>query len=779
MADITAELTPTEFGGAEKVPFVYEQEGTVLRIDTAEPDRTMHNMLFNKNYLTMIDQCNIGSGKHMSEAGYNCRIVQGERYVYVRDADSGEFFSIGYGPIYKDYERYCTKAGRNFQVVENVTDGIEAVWRMYVPSNDDPVEVWDVRLRNTGDQPRNMQLFTYVPMNCDGEDLYSGELPRIAEYLPEQRAIFVQMDAPVYWEKYDLPWHNGFIAVNREPQGWDASLSAVIGRHRSVINPVVVDEGQCKNTKSAMFSPVGTIQVDMQLAAGGADEVRFVVGACDKVDMIESLRKRYEGGSLDADPNFDALVAAQDKLGSAIQVSTPDDKLNQMINIWLPKQIEYGVDWTRWGFKGYRDIIQQCQGAVAQMPEAALKQLLKACAHQYESGFGLRGWQPIDDLRYADSSQWMIGAFHEYLAETGDFDALETVVPYYDQGEATVYGHLRQSLVRLREDRGAHNLNLVFYGDWNDSLTGVCREGRGESIWLSMAFCRSCLLLADVAEKIGKTDDAAEYRLWQKEMAEAINEHAWDGEWYLCALDDYANPIGSQQNEEGKIFLNMQSWAQLGKVVTEERWEQSWESVTEMLDSGWGLMLNWPVYTKFVKNVGRLSIIRPGAAENASVYTHGNAFMLLALLERGMADEAYELWTAVQPGNPNRPVLNQPNIFFNGYYGPDNENRVGMGEHAWTTGSAPWMYQCVTEFMLGVRRTLDGLVVRPCLPSAWETVSVQRIYRGTSYDIRIDNSGRKAGAAIASFTVDGAVHDPAQPLPMDGASHAVEVVLEG
>ena len=142
-----------------------------------------------------------------------------------------------------------------------------------------------------------------------------------------------------------------------------------------------------------------------------------------------------------------------------------------------------------------------------------------------------------------------------------------------------------------------------------------------------------------------------------------------------------------------------------------------------------------------------------------------------------MADEAYDLWQSVQPGNPERPVLNQPNVFFNGYYGPDSENRVGMGEHSWTTGSAPWMYQCVTEHMLGIRRTLGGMVIKPCMPSAWDEASVHRVYRGTTYDIRIVNAGKKAGAAVATIIIDGAPHDPAQPLPLDGASHSVEVIL--
>jgi len=775
------EIVPVEFGGSvEKVPFTYEADGVALRIETPEPDRTMHNMLYNTNYLTMLDQNNRGMAKHMSKAGRTCRIVQSDRFLYVRDAETGEYFSVGFAPVYKEYTSYSCSGGLNYQTVTNVTDDIEATWRIYVPAGDDPVEVWDVRLRNVGDKARKLQLFSYVPMNCDGEDLYCGELHRIAEYLPEQQAIFVCMDAPKYMDDVDLPWHNGFIAVNREPQGWDASLGSVIGGRRTTRDPQVVTNGACTGSKAAMFSPVGTFQLDIELEAGAQDDSRFVIGACDAVPMLSELKSKYlAAGSLDSDVHFDALQKAEKELAVNFQIETPDPILDKMINVWSPKQIDYGVVWTRWGFKGYRDIIQQCQGAVIQTPEAALEQLIKACEHQYESGFGLRGWHPVDTLRYADSSQWMIGAFSEYLAETGNFDVLDRVVPFFDQGEATVYEHLRRALVRLREDRGAHNLNLVFFGDWNDSLTGVCREGRGESVWLSMAFCRSCLLLADVAEFAGKADDAADYRLWQKEMAEAINEHAWDGDWYICALDDDANPIGSDQNDEGKIFLNMQSWAQLGGIVPEGRWEESWKQVQDKLDSKWGLMLNWPAYTKYVHNVGRLSSIRPGAAENASVYTHGNAFMLLALLERGMADEAYELWNNVQPGNPERPVLNQPNVFFNGYYGPDSENRAGMGEHAWTTGSVPWMYQCVTEYMLGVRRTFAGIVVKPCMPSAWDKAAVTRIYRGTTYNISIANPAKKAGAAVATITVDGAAHDANAPLPIDGGTHEVVVTLEG
>jgi cellobiose phosphorylase len=262
-------------------------------------------------------------------------------------------------------------------------------------------------------------------------------------------------------------------------------------------------------------------------------------------------------------------------------------------------------------------------------------------------------------------------------------------------------------------------------------------------------------------------------------MAAAINAHAWDGRWYLCALDDDGQPIGSRHNEEGRIFLNMQSWAQLGRVADDDRFKAAWAACREHLDSGWGLMLNWPTYTKPQANVGRLSYLRPGICENGSVYTHGNAFMILALLERGMADDALRVWQDIAPGNLARPTATQPNIFANGYFGPDNDIEVGRAEHMWVTGSASWMFMLMVEHMLGLRRGYDGLRVQPCLPSTWDKAAITRTYRGTTYRVSIVNPGRVQAAAVRSVTVDGREHPIGAVLPLDGGEHDVRVVLAG
>jgi len=760
------------------VSFTYAKDGKELWCDTPEPPRRFDNILYNRAYFTMIDHFGWGRAFHMTDAGYVNNVIAQERIIYVRDDETGEYFSVGYKPIYRDCESYRCGSGFGYQVIENTTDGLAVTWRIYVPAGDDPVEVWDVRVANAAGRPRKVSVFTELEMQCSGVDLYGGSLYRIARYLPHLNAIFVLQDAPRH-EEIDFPFHNGFLAAAQKCDTWDANLEKFIGPRRTLREPLAVEQGKCEGNFASMWTPTCTMHFRLDLPAGGAKGLRMVVGACSHEDSISRLSAKYLHGGLEDDEQFDALAAERAEMMRNIQVETPDESVNTMINLWVKQQVHEGATWVRWGYKGYRDIVQQAQGVITQDAPLARRDLLNACRHQYNDGFALRGWHPLDPMRYSDSAQWMISTATEYVKETGELGLLDETVPYLDDGEGTVYEHLMKAMERLHTDRGPHGMCLAFFGDWNDSLTGVCKEGKGESVWMSMAFCRCALLMQELAERLGRPDDAKLMAAWHEEMSKAINTHAWDGEWYICALDDDGEPIGSSKNDEGKIFLNMQSWAQLGGIVSDERWEKAWSACLERLDTGWGFMLNWPTYTKPRSNIGRLSYMRPGICENGSVYTHGNAFLLLALLERGLADESLKLWRDVHPGNPARPIACQPNVFINGYLGPDSDIAPGNAEHAWVTGSAAWMFFSVVEYMLGLRRGYDGLTVRPCMPSEWKTASIRRIFRGTTYDVRIENPAGIANAPVAQINVDGDSHPIDQPLPIDGGEHQVLVRLQG
>jgi len=761
--------------GREK--YTYGSEGREIWLETAEPVRNFDNMLYNKSYFMMIDQCGNGNAKHMVDPGYINNVVADERILYVRDDQTGEYFSVGFGPVYKEYESYRCTSGLNYQVIENVTDGLKVTWRIFVPAGADPVEIWDIRVENMGSGKRQVSLISSVEMNCDGVDTYGGPMFRYANYYPESNAIFIKADAEKFTE-IDFPLHNGFITTDRRCDFWQGNKRKFVGQRRSLRNPIEVERGELGCDCASMWTPTGGFQFRFELKSGENADTRFLLGACDRLAKVGEFREKYIDGSLDGCRVFDALRQARAEVMRNIEVETPDDSINRMLNVWGKQQSHYLATWCRWGYKGYRDIVQMSQGVLYWDVDLARTNLLQALGHQYSDGFALRGWNPLDPMRYVDCASWLIPAISEYVKETGDFDFLDTEVEYLDQGQASVYEHLMQTMQRLHTDRGADGMCLTFFGDWNDSLTGLCRDDRGQSVWMSMAFCRCALIMEELAGYLGRKKDVELMRRWHKQMAEAINEHGWDGRWYLRARDDEGAPIGSAKNEEGKIFLNTQSWASLGGICSDERWEQCIEAVDKYLESGWGTILNWPCYKKPVANVGRLSYLRPGICENGSVYTHGAAFLYLAFLERGMADRALKLWRDIHPGNPNRPVACQPNVFANGFDGPETDILPGMAQHMWTTGSASWLIGCTIENMLGLRRGYDGIRIKPCLPSEWDKVRIRRTYRRTTYDVTLTKPAGKECTVVKRIKVDGTDHPVDEVLPIDGREHNVEVEVD-
>lgn len=759
--------------------YEFLNNGKECWLGTHKPPSPFLNVLYNSNYFTIIDQHMFGKGSHMVDEGYVLEIVNKERIIYIRDDETGEYWAANWNPIFdQEPEAYRCGSGLGYQIIENVKNGIKCTWRIFVPAGADPLEIWDCRIENISGRPRRISTFTFNIMFMNGTDLYGGALYRFAEFKDELNGIFVLQDAQRH-EDIDFPFHNAYFVTDRQPDSWDANLEFLLGDPwHTIANPKCVVEGICEKNTAPLWSPCGTLHFKYEIPPDGKEDFRVLVGACDREPMVKKMLDKYLKGNLDNCVMFDALTAERTAMTSNNHLETPEKSINIMLNTWVKEQIHFGATWCRWGYKGYRDIVQQAQGVCSYDPQLSRKQLKRAFEHQYGDGFALRGWHPLDPMRYVDSAQWTISATTEYIKETGDFAFLDEVIAFLDEGDAGVYEHMMRAMNRLHEDRGPHNMCLAFFGDWNDSLTGVCKDGKGESVWMSQAFCRCALLMQELAEYLNKKEDAELMAAWHKEMKDAINTSAWDGNWYLCALDDHGEAIGSVQNEYGKIYLNMQSWAQLGKVCDAEKWEKSFANVEKYLNPGIGLVLNWPAYRKPQSNVGRLSYCRPGVAENGSIYTHGNAFMLLALLERGMADRALQCWREIIPENSQRTEFTpQPNVFYNGYNGPEMEYRPGAPCFSWITGSAVWMLQAVIENMLGVRRTYNGLMIQPCFPSSWPVAKISRTYRGTNYNIIIKNPSGTENPPVREIKIDGKFHPVDQSLPMDDNDHQVEVIL--
>ncbi|MDD5708686.1 MAG: hypothetical protein PHR35_22450, partial [Kiritimatiellae bacterium] len=332
----------------------------------------------------------------------------------------------------------------------------------------------------------------------------------------------------------------------------------------------------------------------------------------------------------------------------------------------------------------------------------------------------------------------IVYALEKYLKESGDFDLLEERIPYVDEKQPdTVFGHACRAMVYLWKTRGAHGLCLLGCGDWLDSLNNAGVKGKGESVWLSIAFCYALREMEHIAQRIGQRAKAGAFSRRRAAMADIVNRRGWDGNWYLMAFSDEGVTIGSARNKDGgKMFLNPQSWAVLADVADPVRTRKAMEACEERLRFEIGYLCFAPMYSRYDESVGRISL---WPSEGGSVYTHAATFKIAADCKLGEGDRAWETLRRIVPASGVVSVevtSAEPMAIPNAYMGPQWPQPGATYQGLWTA-SADWVLQIMVEEMFGAKADYDGLVIAPCLPSAMTEARVERHFRGSVYDIRI------------------------------------------
>jgi cellobiose phosphorylase len=503
------------------------------------------------------------------------------------------------------------------------------------------------------------------------------------------------------------------------------------------------------------------------------ESIEFVNGLTDSPAKAAVLCQRFAGTARQALAAVNEAALARHECNT---VETPDPQFDRLVNDWLKQQSLFGATWCRWGYMGYRDIVQHGMGVCSFAPERTRGILLEACAHMKRDGMALRGWNPVDTKPYSDSTLWLVYTLSAYLKETGDFGLLAETVPWFDGGEASLLEHIETALQTLEDNKGAHGLCLIRFGDWNDSLTNIGREGKGESVWLSMAYVHAMDLLAELFTYRMDENRAYAYAQRAEVMRDALRGEAWDGEWFVRCFDDRGEPVGSARNDEGKIFLNTQSWALITGIADEAQREKLLRACREHLLTPCGYRLLYPPYLKRNDHIGRISYLEPGICENGTVYSHVNAFFFLAQLKQGMGDEAYETFRRLSPGYAETPDSPKqaipPYIYANAYYAPEHRNNALQAEFTWVTGSVAWWLESAMEHLLGVQRGYCGLSINPTLPMSWDHASLRRTFRGKQFHIHINRTGKR------SLALNG-IPLPAFAIPLEDCTHTniIEVTL--
>lgn len=801
------------------------REYVITRPDTPLP---WINYLGNQDYFGLISNTAGGYSfyrdarlRRLTRYRYNnVPTDTGGRYLYLRDDETGLFWSPTWQPTRQSLDEYECRHGIGYTNIHSSYAGIRAAITYFVPL-DETLEIWRLSLTNLSSRPRTLSLFSALEFALwdawDDATNYQRNF-NIGEVEVEDGVIYHKTE---YRERRD---HFAYFACSHPLAGFDTQREAFLGPYRGWDNPQVVEAGRATNTIAHGWAPIGCHHVRLQLEAGATEEVIFILGYQEnpreeKFDPPESscVNKRrvrarlayyLQPGHVDA--ALVELAAYWDGLLRRFTVETPDPDTNRMVNIWNAYQCMVTFNLSRSASfyesgvgrgMGFRDSSQDLLGFVHMVPERARQRLLDLAATQLEDGGAYHQYQPLtrrgNDAvggNFNDDPLWLVLAVVAYLKETADYSVLDEPVPFDNQpgSEVPLYEHLRRSIDYTLNNRGPHGLPLIGRADWNDCLnlntfsaepgqsfqTATTRDGKvAESVFIAGMFVLAAQEMAALAGRLGRAEEAACYRQWAGDMAAAVAEHGWDGAWFLRAYDAFGRPVGSHTNEEGQIYVEPQGFCVMAGLGREDgRAGQALDSVRERLATEHGILLHQPAYTRYRLHLGEISSYPPGYKENASVFCHTNPWIMIAEAQLGHGDQAYDYYRRINPSARERLSeihRCEPYVYAQTIAGRDAPT-YGEAKNSWLTGTAAWNYVAITQWILGIRPTYDGLEIAPVFPRWWEGFRATRTFRGVIYEIEVRRAGpgNEVALLVDGQPVDGAV----VPLPPPGTTRvAVQV----
>jgi cellobiose phosphorylase len=748
----------------------------------------------------------------------------GGRYVYLRDDDSGEYWSPTWQPTQHQLDSYECRHGLSYTQITSSRLGLNAQILYFVPLNE-TLEIWRLRVSNERGTPASLSVFSSVEF-C----LWDAADDQ-ANFQRNYSTGEVEVDAGViyhrteYRERRD---HFAYFACSEPLAGFDTQREAFLGPYRGWDRPRAVERGESSNSVAHGWSPHGSHHVRLALAPGETKEVIFLLGYGEnpreaKFDPpgsgilnksgVRPVISRWLQPQQVAD-GFRRLRESWSSLLSKIQVETPDTDTNRMVNIWNPYQCMVTFEMSRsvslfesgiGRGMGFRDSNQDLLGFVHMAPHRARARIIDLASTQLATGGAYHQYQPLtkrgnNDIGsgFNDDPLWLVLGVAAYLKETGDFSILDERVPYDNApgSAAPLQQHLERSVHYTLDRRGPHGLPLIGRADWNDCLNLNCfsetpgepfqttankEGGVAESVFIAALFVLAARELGDIAERRGLASDATTYRAEAAKMTGAIIEHAWDGAWFRRAYDYFGNVVGSSDNEEGRIFIEPQGMCVLSGIGTGDGMAaRALDSVREHLATPHGIVLLHPAYTRYHPELGEISSYPPGYKENAGVFCHTNPWVMIAETMVGRGDAAFDYYKRINPSA--REELSdvhrcEPYVYAQMIAGKDAPTH-GEAKNSWLTGTAAWNFAAITQWILGIRAEYDGLRIDPVLPGGWPGFTAIRRYRGATYEIRVRNAAGGNGR-VTRLLVDGEpVEGTLVPLARPGAAVTVEAVTE-
>lgn len=747
----------------------FSKDGKEFIITNQQTPTPWINYIYNGSYFATISNNGGGISYHKNPlhgriTRYRINDVPPDRpgkYIYIRDNDTNEIWSLTWQPVGKNLSAYKAIHGFGYTEIQAEVSNIKSSVTYFVPQNDDR-EIWKSILKNTSDKKRSLSVFGYVEFalghgmvdlinQCDDQHFNRVHFDKDVNSLFATKTYWVtnnngtQQQENQEWDQWT------YFTVNHPIVKYETIREKFIGLYRSESNPEAIETGNLTSKDTDFGNAVGAIQVDIELEPGESKDLIFSLGIIEKEKFEEQKNqkpslfndvKTVESALAEVKENWDVIFQHS-------RVETPDKNINTFMNYWIQYQAKVAFDVGRvasyyyWGISrgfGFRDTAQDVIAVTISNPEKAYDRIMflakqiftdgRVYHHFYNDGNG-------ELTKHSDDPLWFILAVTEYIKETGNFSILDETTTFVDDNSGTILDHLFAVVNFAKNNLAKHHLPIFGRGDWNDTLDYIGGEDGGESVWAGMFYVAMLNYFIELLDH-KKIDANAVIELRDK-ISSGIEEHCWDGDWYIRAFGAKDKKIGSSENTSGKIFINTQSWPVIANLPNKDRLVKALDSAKEHLDTEIGPKICAPAYREIDKNIGLITRCVAGKKENAAVFCHPTTWLIQAECLLGRGDKAFEYFNKLLPNKIDSDIYCAEPYVYSQYITSDEHPTAGKASHSWQTGTASWMYRISFDYMMGVRPTYLGLMVDPSIPSSWSKFKVERIFRGTKYVIEIEN----------------------------------------
>ena len=725
-------------------------------------------------------------------------------YVYLRDDEDGDYWSVSWQPVGKSFDeaKYLCRHGMSYTVYECDYKGIHAEQKLSIPI-DDAVELWDVKIKNNSDKERKLSVFSYLEFSFHHIEMDNKNF-QMSMYAAGSSYEDGIIEHDLFYEEFGYQ----YFTSSFEPDSFDCLRDKFIGSYRTEDNPIAVERGVCDGTFEKGNNHCGALHKRITLAPGEEIRIVFMLGE-GRREVGKEIREKYSDFD-NVDKAYKALSDFWNEKFEALQIDTPNEGMNTLINTWTLYQAEINVMFSRFASfievggrtgLGYRDTSQDAMTVPHSNPEKCKQRIVELLRGLVSKGYGLHLFQPewfdpdtevkpfksptvvptpkVSDMIHgledtcSDDALWLIPTIVEYIKETGEVEFLDKVLSYADGGEGTVYEHMTKILDFSAEQVGATGVCKGLRADWNDCLN----LGGGESALVSFLHYHAINNFLEIARLKDRKEDIEKYEAMAQKVKKVCDEVLWDKEWYIRGITKNGSKIGTMEDEEGKIHLESNSWAVLSGAAPKDKGIQAMDSVYKYLFTPYGIMLNSPAYTKPNEDIGFVTRVYPGLKENASIFSHPNPWAWAAECKLGRGDRAMEFYNALCPYYQNDMIEireAEPYSYCQFIMGKAH-TAFGRARHPFMTGTGGWAYFSATRYMLGIRPQFDELIIDPCIPGEWDKFKAQRKWRGAMYNIEVENPNHVM-KGVKKIYVDGVEVDKIN-IGEEGRTYTVKIIM--